>query len=228
MPTTRTSDLSTRLDAWLQGSASGDRLGGLFVHLLRLLARGSPVSVGELASAAGRPEAEVHDLLANLPSLEREPEGRIVGQGLTLNPTRHKFTIAGRDLYTWCALDSLMFPFLLSASATVESPCRGTGVPVRLRVSPRGVESVEPREAVVSIVVPASNAKDVRSAFCHHVHFFASSSAAVEWLNRHPEAKLLSVAEAFELGRKLARRLEPSNSPIEPMPTAPVPDDQEE
>lgn len=62
-------------------------------------------------------------MLADLPDLETDVQGHIVGSGLTLRPTPHRFTIDGRQLYTWCALDTLIFPAVLGQVATVEAPC---------------------------------------------------------------------------------------------------------
>ena len=77
----------------------------VLVPLLRLLADGQPVEPGDLAAAAGFSLDELQRRLAAVPDTEYDDHGRIVGQGLTLRPTRHRFTVAGRELYTWCALD---------------------------------------------------------------------------------------------------------------------------
>ena len=86
---------------------------GLLVPLLRLLVDGDPVSIEELAAAAGRTVDDVRRGLAAVPDTEYDAQGRILGQGLTLRPTNHRFTVAGEELYTWCALDTLIFPALV-------------------------------------------------------------------------------------------------------------------
>jgi len=86
---------------------------GVFRTLLTLLAEGMPVPKGAVARALGRPERDVVDLLAQIPSLEFDDAGDIVGAGLSLRPTMHLFEIGGRRLYTWCALDTLIFPAML-------------------------------------------------------------------------------------------------------------------
>ena len=47
---------------------------------------------------------------------------------------------------------------------------------------------------------------DVIRSFCHFVHFFASPGDARAWLADHAQIFLLSVEDAFELGR-LTNRL---------------------
>ena len=107
-------------------------------------------------------------------------------------------------MYTWCALDTLIFPTILGLAARVQSPCRTTGELVRLNVDESGVTGLEPEGAVVSLVDP-QDLTSVRSAFCNQVHFFASTEAAQPWLKQHPGAAVLPVAEAYQLAGPLAK-----------------------
>jgi alkylmercury lyase len=170
---------------------------------LEHLATGEAVSPEEIALAAGRSPEEVRAALGQLVGVDRDERGRVAGLGLTLRPTPHRVELGGRTLFAWCALDTLIFPALLGRPARVESPCRGTGEPVRVEATPSGVEAVEPASAVVSIVAPRDLAT-FRGALCENVHFFRSSEAASSWLERHPEASILPVEEAFRLGRLIA------------------------
>jgi len=178
----------------------------LFPALLRELARGQPVSPSVLAAALGWPTEKVGEVLHRIPSIEFDDAGSVVGMGLTLRETPHVFEIDGERLYTWCALDALMFPTLIGKPARVSSPCAATGVPIRLTVTPDGVRDLEPPEAVVSLVLPDAPT-DVRSSFCVRVNFFASAAVAQTWLSAHPGATVARVEEAFRLGQELARRL---------------------
>jgi alkylmercury lyase len=62
--------------------------------------------------------------------------------------------------------------------------------------------AVDPPTTVVSIVTP-NDVSDVRSAFCNEIHFFSSPQAAEAWLAHHPDATVIPVDEAFDLGRRL-------------------------
>jgi alkylmercury lyase len=176
--------------------------------LYRLLADGEPVAVAALANRLDRPRAQVERTLERWPGLFRDDRQRVVGfHGLALGETAHRFRIEGRDLYAWCAWDTLFLPELLDQVAHVESRCASTGEPVRLTVSPTSAESVVPAETMVSMLVPKTAFDDdVILSFCHYVHFFSSEQAAEPWLERHPDSFLLSVEQAFELGR-LANRI---------------------
>lgn len=198
-----TSNLNAVVSAMDSVFSRHDSPGGwLWYPLLRLLARGEPVTIPALAAVAGRPADEVTRAVSQLPDTEYDDDGRIVGYGITLRPTPHRFTVEGRPLYTWCALDTLIFPAVLDRPAQVESPCHTTGDPIRLTVEPDRVTDVDPGTAVVSIVSPDDLAS-VRASFCRHVHFFTDTAAAQTWLSEHPGGSVLPVADAHQLGREL-------------------------
>jgi alkylmercury lyase len=187
-------------------TTAGEVLFEIVPPTLTLLADGRPASPEEITAAAGKSPEEVRAALDRFPSAEWDEQGRIVGLGLTLRLTPHRFEVEGRTLFAWCALDALLFPVLLERSASIESPCRGTGDPVRVEVTPAGIEAVEPPSAVVSVVA-AQDLANIRSVGCNNTHFFISPEAASRWLEKHPEATILPVQEAFRLGRLLAEGL---------------------
>jgi alkylmercury lyase len=145
-------------------------------------------------------------VLDQFPSAEWDDQGRVVGLGLTLRPTPHRLELEGNALYAWCALDALLFPVLLGRQASIESPCRGTGDPMHIEVTPAGIEVVEPPSAVVSIVA-ARDLATFRRISCNNKHFFSSPEAASRWLERHPQATILPAEDAFRLGRLIAEGL---------------------
>jgi alkylmercury lyase len=200
---TDVADLAGYLARVFVGMA-GEDVVSVLPTVLRRLAYGRPVETAALAAELGRPTAELDALLERF-GVERDELGRVVGAGLTLRTTPHRFAVGGRRLCTWCALDALTFPPLLGTTAEVESPCPATGTTVRVRVGPAGVESVAPGGAVVSFLV--SDDERVRQAFCEHVHFFASAEEAADWLASRPGSFVRPVREACEIGRLLAERV---------------------
>jgi alkylmercury lyase len=182
---------------------------------LDLLARGKPASPEEIAAASGKSPEEVRAALDRFPSAEWDEQGRVVGLGLTLQLTPHRLELEGRTLFAWCALDTLLFPVLLGRPASIESPCRGTGDPVHIEVTSAGIEAVEPPSAVVSIVA-ARDLANFRRVSCNNTHFFSSPEAASRWLEKHPEATILSVEDAFRLGRLIAEGLSDISRSAEP------------
>lgn len=133
-------------------------------------------------------------------------EQRVIGfWGLAIAPMPHRLRVDSRELYAWCAWDTLFLPALLGAGVEVESSCRASGYPVRLTVTPHRIESAAPAGLLVSFLLPdaAAMSANVITSFCHYVHFFRSREAAQPWLDRHPETFLLPLADAYEFGRRV-------------------------
>lgn len=173
----------------------------------RRLAKGSPAPTSEIAEHAGSTVARVQELLATWPGVYRDDEGNVVGfWGLAiteLTPT-HRLEIDGRTLFAWCAWDTLFLPGVLDATARVESACPTTGETISLVVSPSEVSQTSHPGAVVSFLTPEQHFDaDVIQSFCHFVHFFASREAGETWTAEHPGTFLLSLEDAFELGRRV-------------------------
>lgn len=217
MPRTDPELVAQRLATYFDETTGSGAQRHLLRPLLRLLARGRPVGLDEVAEATGLPLEEVEALLKEMPDVETEA-GRITGLGLTLHPTPHRVTVDGKALYAWCALDTLMFPALLGSDVRVESPCHATGGPVRLLVSAAKVRSVNPAGAVVSMVVPEPGDATVREAFCCNVHFFRSARAASDWLATRPDALLLPVRDAYDVGRRQGEHLVRDARPSDVLP----------
>jgi alkylmercury lyase len=179
----------------------------LFLPLVRLLANGTPVAPAQLAAALGWPVTQVTEALRQCEEIVFDEQGRIVGAGLSLVPTPHRFTVQGRTLYAWCALDTLLFPIWLGCEARISSSCPATGIPVHLIVTPQGIVQLDPASAVLSVRMPPGLASycNIREAFCVHSLFFANRQAAATWQASHPDGQVLSLEEAFLLGQQLAR-----------------------
>jgi alkylmercury lyase len=193
MSTMSTADDVAGLMALLRGFASAKE----FPVLLRLLAEGRPVERERIAAATGRTAAEVDELLAGPPTPELDGRGRLVGLGLTLVPTPHRFVGADRVLYTWCASDALIFPAVIGQPALVESVCPATRRPIRVEVHPDRLGTSNPGGVVVSRDLPATAIANLRTAACAHGHFFASAAAAALWQDAHPHGQIRSLAEEF-------------------------------
>jgi len=202
------SALASELLARLPTMTAEERRLGLEVY--RQLARGEPVLRFSLAEALDVPTHDVDELLGH-PNLRcltyMDNNGQIVGfGGLAVREMPHRFRIDGRTLYTWCAWDSLFLPGILDQEADVDSPVPGSTARVRLRVAPDGVKDIQPPSTVMSFLLPNAQAfqADVLKAmasFCHYIFFFRNRENAAAWARSHPDTTVISVSEAFELGR---------------------------
>jgi alkylmercury lyase len=175
----------------------------------RLLAEGEPVTSEAVAQVTNNPVGRVEDALNSWPGVYRDNEGRVVGfWGLTIGrlDPEYRFLIDGKTSYAWCALDTLFIPALLGKKVSVEATDPVTGQRVSLVVDQDGVRDLKPSGAVVSMVIPDGPfGYDVIESFCHKVLFFASEKAGASWTAEHEGTTLLSVREAFELGRGFER-----------------------
>ena len=177
----------------------------IWLPLWRLLAEGSPVRLSRLARASHR---SLDELQAVLPSLDvrLDQEGNILASGLSLVPTAHQFHLGEQTLYTWCALDTLLLPPLLGRAARVISTCPVTGKEIHLTVTPEATLDLSPADAVISVHLPGeeTNLCHVQEDICDDGLFFVSRDVAAAWPRLHPQAVLLTVEEAAQLGRELA------------------------
>ncbi len=190
---------------WVAATAKRFRV---LLLLLRLLAEGKPVEPERLAEASHHSREEIETLLRSSDA-EIDQTSKIVGWGLTLLPTPHQFHLGEKTFYGWCALDTLLLPVLLGATAQVVSPCPATGREIRLTVTPECIVNLEPASAVISARSPgeAADPCKVREGYCRQGHFFASREVAAAWPDLHPQAILLDVSEAAQLGREMARHI---------------------
>lgn len=183
----------------------------LTLLVIRELAHGRPLSPEQtdqiIANLGVAPDA-AHQFLRQV--TERDDDDQIVGaMGLSLNGHPHRLEVAGTALSAWCALDTLFLPALLDQTARIESPSPVTGDRVRLRVSPERVEEVSPASAVISIVLvdlgrdDMASVEAIWSAFCDHVHYFATRDEAERWAAGRGDIAILTVDEGFALGRRV-------------------------
>ena len=181
----------------------------LAIALLRALAGGDPVPDSDLAAATGRDQAQVTVALSRWPNVQRDDRGRVIAfSGLSQRPTAHRFRLGERELFTWCAWDTLFLPALLDQPASVRSRCPATGAEVSLTVEPERIREHRPDTLHVSFPPTAAvSTADVTGSFCCHVHFLAGPDAGDDWLRDHPATTALTLDEAFELGRRVIRPL---------------------
>jgi alkylmercury lyase len=179
----------------------------------RLLAQGEPVTIDAIAAASNVPAAEVEATFSSWPGVYRDDSGRVVGfwgQALEALDPVYRLVTGGKTTYAWCALDTLFIPPLLGGTVRVEASDPVTGDPVSLVVDGDGAHDVQPAGAVVSMVVPDGPFDyDVIESFCHKVLFFASRESGESWTANHAGTMLLSVSEAFEVGRGLNAHVAP-------------------
>ncbi len=177
----------------------------LCLPILHQVTRGKAIEKAALAASLQVSQGDLEQRLLHLPDTEFDQQGNILGWGVTLVPTRHRFQIHGQSLSTWCAFDTVLFPPSLQAGAHVQSTCPVTGQPITFVDTPEGiVKDVFPAGSVMSLIIPAKRSECARATFCEQSLFFESEQAASIWLADHSEAVVLSVEEAALVGKLVA------------------------
>ncbi len=127
-----------------------------FAALVQGIAGHGAVSPDEFGTELGIDSSRAKEVLAGLATIgvQVDQSGNVVGAALTALETPHRIEVGGKELYAWCALDTLFIPGLLGESAEVESKCPVSEETVRLTVTPEGVQEFGPTEAVISVVLP--------------------------------------------------------------------------
>lgn len=170
------------------------------------LAQGKPLEKTALALALHLSPEELEQQLARLPDLEVDAQNRIVGWGVTLVPTRHRFQIQGHDLFAWCAFDTVLYPPQLGAEAQISSICPVTGRTISFAATPDGrIKNLSQEACVLSLLIPTEQRNCGRAGFCEPSLFFWDEHAAASFLATHPETILLSIEEAAYAGKHIAQ-----------------------
>lgn len=180
------------------------------IVILRELSRGEAVTLTQVARTLGAPADTAEALLggsALSPFILTDEAGRIQSfLGLSVTPTHHCLRVGGRQLWAWCASDTLFLPELLGESATIESRDPESGQLVRLTVTPDGVGVSEPDGIAVSMMPPQAwdifSAERIMASACHFIFFFASPASGKRWQAAHPETALLTLDESVMLAKR--------------------------
>ena len=204
-----TNEMTNELTAVVDLVDYGAERSRLLVQVWRALATGRPVTGSQIdafVSDIGLAPEEADQFLRQM--TERNDDDSIVGiMGLSLNDHPHAFTVDGVQMATWCAADTLFLPAMLGQTATIESESPESKEMVRLTVSPDGVQTSDPADAVISFVVPEeANMTSVASiwmTFCSHIFFFTSQREADQWANGRDDIRILSLEAGFELTKQL-------------------------
>jgi hypothetical protein len=170
-----------------------------------LLAEGQPVPVTRIVQAMDS-ESSVVERALELGRAGRDEKGRVTELfGIQLTPTMHRIEVDGIALFSCCAVTAHLVPDLTQRPAIVESVDPVSRQVVRLTVTTEGVQSVEPGDAVGTLVRTDLRGvmENVGVTFCRHVCHFASSESADEFVARDSKRYILEIGEFRDVAREL-------------------------
>lgn len=191
-------------------------LTGLDHRLQRELKEHGPVSPDRLEQLTNAVDANAEDVADLMAYVETDAQGRITGaMGLTVNPTVHEFRVDGRQLYTWCAFDALVFAVAHGWTAEVRSRCPATGRPIQLTATPDGVTAQDPQETVLALAVPdpekpPSGTQQVQAAYCAHNNLYVSEQAALRAIGDRAGVVITALADAHRFAQRLVAAAQPT------------------
>jgi alkylmercury lyase len=201
--------LSEAIEGAMPVLDEADRKIAATIH--RLMSLGKPVEPAAVGEAVGIDVRDVDAKLASWPGVYRDNGDRIVGfwgHAIAKLDPEYRLSADGQTTFAWCALDTLFIPGITGQTVRVEASDPLSGEPVSLVVDRDGVHELMPANASVSMVIPDGPfGYDVIESFCHRVQFFASEETGARWTTEHPDTTLLSVADAYEVGRALTARI---------------------
>jgi len=169
------------------------------------LALGEPLSLGRLAGIVGQVPRTIKERLEKWGDTFYNDAGDIIGfRGISIGKKPHRIQINNIISYTWCAWDTLFIPELVGATAQVTSICTTTDKTISLTVAPQGVHSTQ-SDIWLSFLLPDEKSvqKNVTTSFCCFVHFFSSKAAGETWTFQNKSTFLLSLDDAFKVGKKV-------------------------
>jgi len=189
----------------------------LSVRTMRLLAKGHPLPQDQLSSELQIPAEAIEVFLRDLESFglaDMDDQGVLQGMILSVKKTQHRFRVNGKELFAWCALDTLFLPTVLNETAEVISKCADTGETIQIRVSPTGIEAAKPDDIHISLLAPgitpgttpqcgSNKLTGAEGLFCSNTLFFGSKEAAARWMESRPNSMVLPLEEAFSLSKEI-------------------------
>jgi len=168
----------------------------LFVELQKQLLDGNPVPIEPAAKILGATVENAKEIINQFG--ETNQNGEIVAfAGISIIPTPHSFKVEGKQLYTWCAADALIFPSFFNVSAEIESIDPINRESINLLIKGKKIDFIQPESAFVSWVDDV-DMKDIRNTMCKRIHFFVSEQTAKEWQLSNPNAKILPAMELLK------------------------------
>lgn len=174
-----------------------------------------PVSLDQLAIHVSLPAAETARLL-RLTWRERvDLRDGMIGLDVTpAGPRRYRVDTGGRPVGAGkgCSVDMYLLALALGRPIHAEATCPASGTPIRVDITPEGVERIDPPTAVVAVVNLDADLTlgldRIDDEVCAQQPFFASAQAASRWLADHPQGRLIPVRSFHAEARRLVDRLE--------------------
>jgi mercuric reductase len=134
---------------------------------------------------------------------------RIVGAyPMTTEPTPHRLVLPGRTIHAMCAVDALSVGPMYGGEVAIESKCRVTREPVRVKMDGARIVSASPEGVLVGVRWDKASGAPAAHSLCMEMVFLRDEAAAKEWSGGDSESHtVLSLEDAAELGARFFKPL---------------------
>lgn len=134
---------------------------------------------------------------------------RILGAyPMTTEPTPHRLVLPGRTIHAMCAVDALSVAAMYGGEVEIESKCRVTKAPVRVKMDAARIVSASPGSVLVGVRWDQASGVPAAHSLCMEMVFLRDEAAAQEWSGGDSEGHtVLSLKEGAEFGARFFKPL---------------------
>jgi hypothetical protein len=129
---------------------------------------------------------------------------RILGAyPMTTEPTPHTLTLPGGTIHAMCAVDALSVGAMFGGEVEIESQCRITREPVRVKMDGARIVSASPPHVLVGVRWDGGSCGPAAHSLCMEMVFLRDDSEAGEWSGGDAASHtVLSLEEAARFGAR--------------------------
>jgi mercuric reductase len=134
---------------------------------------------------------------------------RILGAyPMTTEPTPHRLVLPGRTIHAMCAVDALSVAAIYGGEVEIESKCRVTQEPVRVKMVGTRIVSASPEGVMVGVRWDKASDVPAAHSLCMEMVFLRDAAVAKEWSGGDSESHtVLSLEEGAEFGARFFKPL---------------------
>ena len=121
--------------------------------------------------------------------------------GLTVEPTRHRLTLEGTPMFTWCAFDAVGIPAALRVDTKTRTTCGYCQEPIEVDIVAGSISSTLP---IRGWLAQPESCENVKAEFCPEANLFCNQDHLAAWRTAAgmPEGVVKDLDAWADLGRR--------------------------
>ena len=173
--------------------------------IYQTLALGESVSMAMIMKKLNISTVEAKILVNSLDEIEKDQQSNITGfRGLSLTRGEFNIQVNNRQLFCWCAFDTLFVADLLSTPCKVIAQCGQSQQALSFTIDRNEIIYGHCESIFMSLALPSKECyqSNLQACFCHYVKFFKSKKLAQTWAQEYSDICILPLQQAFELAKQ--------------------------